>query len=295
MQRFAPLLALALAMSSALAQTSTQPSYQGLWWNAPANSESGWGLNIAHQGNILFATWFTYDAQGKGMWLVVPRAELQQQMNDNNPYGYGMTTPQTFEYTGDIYRTSGPSFDAASFDPTRVAVTPVGQADFMFTSPDAGTFTYTVNGVSGSKAIVKQVFSALPTCTFTGSAANFSDLWWRSPANSESGWGINITQEGAIIFATWFTYAPDGSGLWLVASDVRETSPATWKGDLFSTTGPAFSSVWDASKVKATSVGSLTLVFDGPSSGTLTATVNGTTVTKPITREVFSSPTSACR
>ena len=30
-------------------------SYQGIWWNAPANSESGWGLNIAHQADTLFA------------------------------------------------------------------------------------------------------------------------------------------------------------------------------------------------------------------------------------------------
>ncbi len=29
--------------------------------------------------------------------------------------------------------------------------------------------------------------------------------------------------------------------------------------------------------------------------GTLTATVNGATITKPITREVFASPTSVCR
>src|SRR5262249_11150350 len=25
------------------------PNYQGLWWAAPAASESGWGFNIAHQ------------------------------------------------------------------------------------------------------------------------------------------------------------------------------------------------------------------------------------------------------
>ena len=34
-------------------------NYQDLWWN-PA--ESGWGVNFTHQGDIIFATWFTYDA-----------------------------------------------------------------------------------------------------------------------------------------------------------------------------------------------------------------------------------------
>ena len=33
------------------------PNYQGMWWAAPANSESGWGSNFAHQGDTVFATW----------------------------------------------------------------------------------------------------------------------------------------------------------------------------------------------------------------------------------------------
>ena len=48
-------------------------NYQGLWWNPPA--ESGWGINFAHQGDIIFATWFTYDAAGKPWWLI---AELHK-------------------------------------------------------------------------------------------------------------------------------------------------------------------------------------------------------------------------
>ncbi|HET7260338.1 MAG TPA: S8 family peptidase, partial [Casimicrobiaceae bacterium] len=46
-----------------------EANYQGLWWASPAGSESGWGLNVAHQGNVIFATWFTYDASGKALWL----------------------------------------------------------------------------------------------------------------------------------------------------------------------------------------------------------------------------------
>jgi hypothetical protein len=37
-------------------------NYQGIWWNA---SESGWGINLAHQGDTVFASWFTYDTAGK--------------------------------------------------------------------------------------------------------------------------------------------------------------------------------------------------------------------------------------
>ena len=42
---------------------------EGLWWASPAGSESGWGINFAHQGDVVFATWFTYDAAGKAWWL----------------------------------------------------------------------------------------------------------------------------------------------------------------------------------------------------------------------------------
>src|SRR5512137_1221642 len=44
-------------------------NYQGLWWNSPPQSESGWGINVAHQGDKIFATWFTYDTAGDGWWL----------------------------------------------------------------------------------------------------------------------------------------------------------------------------------------------------------------------------------
>ena len=47
---------------------ASSANVQDLWWN-PA--ESGWGLNIAHQDDTLFATLFTYGADGGGIWLVM--------------------------------------------------------------------------------------------------------------------------------------------------------------------------------------------------------------------------------
>ncbi len=34
-------------------------------------TESGWGINFAHQGNLLFATWYTYGTNNAPMWLSV--------------------------------------------------------------------------------------------------------------------------------------------------------------------------------------------------------------------------------
>ena len=58
---------------------------------------------------------------------------------------------------GTLYRTTGPAF-GTSFDPNAVQASPVGTASLNFTDGNNGTLTYTVNGVTGTKAITRQVF-----------------------------------------------------------------------------------------------------------------------------------------
>jgi hypothetical protein len=241
-------------------------------------------VNITHQGDILFATWFTYDTDGSGLWLVMSNG--------------ARTAPDT--YSGALYRTTGPSFDASSFDPNRVVATQVGNATFAFSDADNGTFTYTVNGVTQSKPITRQLFSSpVPTCTAGGSpgaAPNFQDLWWRSPAGSESGWGVNITHQGDILFATWFTYDASGKGMWLVMSNGNKVGTNTYSGALFRTTGPAFSaSPWIGSQVVATQVGNATFTFSDANNGTFAYTVGSVSQTKAITRQEFATPATVCR
>ena len=259
---------------------------QGLWWRSPANSESGWGLNLIQQGDVLFATWFTYDTDGRGMWLVA---------SDARSVG-----PDS--YVGTLYRTTGPAFNSATWNASQVTVTPVGSVSISFTDANNGTFVYTVSGVTQTKPITRQIYAAsLPTCAPADSsgpsASNFQDLWWRSPANSESGWGVNITQQSDIIFATWFTYGTDGRGMWLVMSDGRKTGPGnTFTGALYRTTGPAFSSAtWSASQVAVTPAGTGTFTFTDASNGMFAYTVDGVTQSKPITRQVYGSPVTVCR
>ena len=264
----------------------SDPSYQALWWSSPAGSESGWGVNITHQGDILFATWFTYDADGSAMWLVMPRGELVMD--------FDLPT-----YTGLLYRTTGPAFDAPTFDSSAVTATAVGRATFTFFDLDNGSFRYEVNGLVQAKPITRYVFSSMPTCVRGGAPAlsppNFQDMWWKSPAGSESGWGVNLTHQGDVIFATWSTYDANGRSLWLVMPRGEKVDINVFTGPLYRTSGPAFSNpTWDATKVVATSVGTATFAFAGANSGTFTATVNGATQSKPITRLVYSSPTTVC-
>src|SRR5262249_27261623 len=146
--------------------------------------------------------------------------------DDGEPmYGYGgpMMGQTTPIYSGTLYRTTGPATPLdAPFDKTKVSVTPVGSVVFTFTSPNDGNITYTYNGKVGSTDITRQVFRTLPDCEMGGTTPatpNFSDLWWNAPADSESGWGVNLQQQGDVLFATWFTYDVTGKGQWLVMSD----------------------------------------------------------------------------
>jgi hypothetical protein len=256
-------------------------NYGGLWWNSPAGSESGWGINFAHQGNIIFASWFTYDLAGKGLWLT---------MTAQN------TAPGV--YSGALYTTTGPAFNAVPFNPAEVKLTQVGTGTLTFSDANDGTFAYTVNGVSQMKSITHQVFGPLPVCaTATASlaaATNYTDLWWAAPAGSESGWGINLTQEGETIFATWFTYDLDGTPMWLSAT-AANTAPGVFMGTLNRTTGPAFDAVpFNPANVKLTAVGTATFTFNDGNDASFAYTVNGISQTKAITRQVFQAPGTVC-
>jgi hypothetical protein len=266
------------------------PNYQGLWWNSPAASESGWGLNLAHQGDTIFATWFTYDVTGKPWWLAMTASKTS------------LPTATTNVYRGTLLRAIGPPFDSPRFNPALVHSFPVGTASLSFdvADPNNGVFSYTVNGVSQTKNITREVFGPLPTCTFNllqdlTKAYTYQDLWWASPAGVEAGWGINLTQQGDTIFATWFTYAGDGTPLWLAAI-APKTDLDVYGGTLYTATGPPFSAVpFNPSQVVSTAVGTATFTFTDGNNGSFEYTVNGETQSKAITRQVFVTPGTVCQ
>ena len=255
-------------------------NFQGLWYRGEV--ESGWGVNIAHQGDTFFVTWFTYDTDGTQMWLVGPAVQKT---------GGGNT------YTGSLFRTTGPAFSAVPFNPAQIAVTSVGSVTLAFTDANNGTMSYTVNNVTQSKPLVRQVFGTLPTCTAGGTPlANYQNLWYNAPAESEAGWGVNITHQGNILFVTWFTYDSSGRGMWVVGPSFQRTTGETFSGAFFRTTGPAFSAnPWNPANVGATQVGSGSFTFTSPNAGMFQYTVNGITQTKNIVPQSFGSPATVCR
>jgi hypothetical protein len=250
-------------------------NYTDLWWNP---SESGWGINLNHQSDTIFATLYTYAADGRDMWLVASSLPRQ-------PDG---------SYAGPLYRSVGAAFNASPWTPN--TLTQVGTMTLAFAGSNQGTLTYTVNGANVVKSIQRNQFASPPTvCTFTSasraSATNYQDLWLNP---SEPGWGINLTQQGSVMFATLFTYAADNRDLWLVASNLARQQNGIFTGTLYRVTGPVFNaSPWITAVPAA--VGTMTLSFTSGTSGMLSYTFNGTAVTKPIQRFAFAAQPSLCQ
>ena len=267
---------LMLAAGLACAQTT---SYQGMWWVA---AESGWGFNIAHQGDVIAAAWYTYDTDGKPMWLVL---SAPKQANGS--------------FAGAVFRTTGRPFSQINGAPATASTTQVGTATLSFTAANAAQLNYTINGVSQQKNMTRYNFTPTPpTCAFTtgpmASASNYTDLWWNP---TESGWGVNLIHQGDIVAAAWYTYGADGNPMWLIASPGKQAD-GSYSGRVFrASAGTPLLQISGAPAVQAGAmqdVGSIVLRFSDGEKAVMSFSVDGSAQTKNIQRYAFSSPRSVC-
>jgi hypothetical protein len=111
--------------------------YTDLWYNA---AESGWGMSITHQSDIMFLAWYVYDGTGKPFWYVAPAC-----------------TVNGSSCSGSLYRTTGPAF-GPTFNPSQVQAFSVGSAIVSFIDANDAVLSYTVDGVSATKTITRQAF-----------------------------------------------------------------------------------------------------------------------------------------
>jgi hypothetical protein len=224
-------------------------NFEGAWWNAPAGSEDGWGLTLAHQDDVIFLTWFTYGVDGKAMWLSMT--------------AFRIGSSNTF--SGTLFRSTGPPLISDLFDLGGVQYVGVGTATLSFSDADHGTFEYTMNNTPRARSIARFAFGPLPTCTFAGlddptRADKFEGNWWTA-GGAESGWGLYLAHQGDIIFVGWFAYDADGTPTWFSATANR-ISDAVYQGDVIQTTGPSFDTVpFDSQRVGRSTIGSMTLTF----------------------------------
>jgi hypothetical protein len=252
-------------------------SFEGLWSQAGAND--GWTLSVEHQAEVILAGWFTFDAAGAPRWLslIAGKADADREV-----------------YSGSLYRTSGPPFDATPFDPAQVMRNEVGVASLTFADDGSGTFDAVVDGKPFSAPIARYAFAdPVPACGFgvlqdLTEATNYQGVWWAAPAESESGWGVSIAHQGDVLLATWFTYDAAGQPLWLSAV-APQRGPADYVGTLYESRAATGSP-----PVQRTPAGAVAFTFLDGNDGQFTYSYKGVTQTRAITREVFRLPGTVC-
>jgi hypothetical protein len=280
-----------VAANFAVVGTITPINYTDMWWAGDA--ENGWGMAITqHQpSNIQFNAFYVYEANGLPTWYVMP----------------GGTWNANFTvFTGALYRPTGAKLD--NFITGNVAVgASVGTATLTFKSSSTATFAYTINGITASKNIERQIFGPPDTAP----VLQVGDLWWGGDA--QNGWGITFAQQNRTLFGVWYTYGATCTGTnigcaatwYVMPGGAWGTTPATantYTGPIYSTVGsPWLGTVFDKNAVKVTPAGTITVTFtpdvagsntSKSSNATLTYTFTagpfaGTTQTKQITRQGF--------
>lgn len=133
------LLTLCISLSSVQARAA---NYQDLWWNP---SESGWGIQLVQQADIIFATWFVYDRNSQPLWFTAVA---------RRPAGSTANV-----YSGDVAGITGTFFGALPF--SGINPRTAGQMSLNFTDANHATLTYSYDGTQVTKAIERQTFAAI--------------------------------------------------------------------------------------------------------------------------------------
>lgn len=275
------LLCLCFVTRPAEAQTTPDPvNLTALWYD---QSQAGHGLNVVHQGSILFAAWYVYGADGKVLWMIT-----------------AATRQADGRYVGAVNSFDGIPFNLINNAQSNTSTHARGEARISLGADGKLNFDYTLDNISQVRRLERAVFVANPpTCTFTtGSrlaASNYTDVWWQQ---SESGWGISIVHQGDLIFIAWYTYDANGKAMWVTGLATRQAN-GSFTGEL---NRPVSGSPFNAINGPATTfpvptVGSFSLNFSNGQTGSFNYTLDGVNQTKPITRLVFvpeGTPISIC-
>ena len=115
------------------------PAIADMWWGGSA--QDGWGIAFLQQLGAIFGVWFTYDATGAPTWFVMP----------------GGNWVDSSVWAGAIYRTTSSGWLGRTYDPTQFRVSNVGSFRVTFSGSTA-TFSYTIDGQSGTLQLSKQPF-----------------------------------------------------------------------------------------------------------------------------------------
>lgn len=131
-------------------------------------------------------------------------------------------------------------------------------------------------------------FFAMAHFAFSNTAStDFTDLWWNA---NESGWGVTATNQGEVVFLTFFVYGTDNKPVWYTGQVSRAGTTSQgafiFSGPMYQTSGPWLGTFFNPNAVGVRQVGTATFTAF-ITSATLTYSVDGTLVNKSLTRQTF--------
>jgi hypothetical protein len=136
------LFAIATGLSLPAAAT-TSTNYTDLW---ATPNESGWGINLNQQADILFGTFFVYGNGNQPIWYT-------------GTFTYQATIGNgVVLYAGNLYQTTGPDI-AVPFNPALVGYRQVGLATLEFGDDAHAQLRYNVDNVVVVKQITRFTFA----------------------------------------------------------------------------------------------------------------------------------------
>jgi hypothetical protein len=197
-------LRLAVAMFilglSSIATTAVAASFStdnsDLWWADPPGSENGWGFQLVQRNSTIFITLFIYGQTMAPTWYVSTM----------------VPTGAPFQWTGDLYTTTGPWFGTVPYNPATVTVRKVGTVTWTGTSIATGVLSYTVDGVVVSKNAIRQTLVAENYSGHFGGGIHETDTGCANPAFNgtvENIGVLNVVQNGTAVTMT--AVSPNGS------------------------------------------------------------------------------------
>lgn len=252
-----------LLVLSFLALNLSAGQYKGMWWASPADSEPGWGINLEHQADAIFASWYTYDVHGDAWWLTATLVDDGEDV-----------------FYGDAYETRGPSFDSIPFDGDQVMYRRVGWMAIHFEDRNAAIFDYEINRIRQARRIERYTFAEeqimieeieknddrynatafLMGETAFGNLSSSSDEdWFAVEIDSQNSGMVDVTFDvSACTRGTWNVYWYDPfmqalSGRNIVAPDgLTYTFPAYVNGMYYLQVRVAQSPLYSAAPYKVT-------------------------------------------
>jgi hypothetical protein len=144
-----------------LAHSADVPPFDvtGLWFD---EHHPGWGLGLVQQNDTVFATLFTYDANGAPSWLV---ATLQVGQDST----FGPSPCANVSLLGPLYQTRWPLFGSTSNPQGSMQVQTVGTLSVGISTTSSGIggcdrnileIGYTINGVLNGAKVTHQTWSS---------------------------------------------------------------------------------------------------------------------------------------